>query len=410
MRGDLMRIGKFANINQVSKDTIRHYIDLGLIIPEKQGGQYDFDDRCQKSFEEILSLKEMGFTLHEIKTIFLFKSLGTLTHYQQDEYYKALFISKYEGVLREIDDLTAVGNKLKGKIEALSQDGNIKKHSIGVDISVLKLFKCVKCHGELSIQNGVINNNQIIEGQLKCHCGAIYPVEKGILTIASHDHGPYTQFDQNYIRAYINLTDYHYLDNVYKSIAWVRKKINSNDFQKKVILELGSGVGFFLRNIYHELPDDSIYIAVDHHVARHTFLKTMLESTGLQRRIIFICSDFLEIPIKDQSVDILLDFSGTSNYSFDHSDFLLEATNQYIKENAYLIGSYILFKNFSANSLILDNYRKNFTLHHVQERLKALQYKTIDERISGYLEHGGTYESYFVKGEKVYNYLFYGKR
>ena len=35
-----MKIGKFGELNNISIDTIRHYMDLGLIIPEKKGGHY----------------------------------------------------------------------------------------------------------------------------------------------------------------------------------------------------------------------------------------------------------------------------------------------------------------------------------------------------------------------------------
>lgn len=33
-----MKIGKFGELNNISIDTIRHYMDLGLIIPEKGEG------------------------------------------------------------------------------------------------------------------------------------------------------------------------------------------------------------------------------------------------------------------------------------------------------------------------------------------------------------------------------------
>lgn len=33
---DIMKIGKFGEVNNLSIDTIRHYMDLSLIIPEKR--------------------------------------------------------------------------------------------------------------------------------------------------------------------------------------------------------------------------------------------------------------------------------------------------------------------------------------------------------------------------------------
>jgi hypothetical protein len=281
---------------------------------------------------------------------------------------------------------------------------------MGINLRNLDLFKCLKCHSSLVLSQGNIVNNQIIDGRLKCDCGTFYEIEDGILIINNRLEKHDLKFDYNYVEEYISLTDIEYLDNVYKSLELIHKKIEFDNFENKKILELGMGMGFFLRHIYKDLPSNSVYIAIDNDLGRHKFLKDMLELINCSKNIIFICSDFTEIPIGDKSIDILIDYSGTSNYSFENEEFLLNVTDSYIKESAWLIGAYILFKNFGLNSKIDDKYRKNFVLRNVKTEIKNLNYKPIYEKLSESLDKGGKYEDYFVKGEEVYSYLYYGKR
>lgn len=408
--GELVRIGKFAESNNLTIDTVRHYMDLGLIIPEMQGGQYYFDDRCKSDLEDILNLKGMGFTLNEIKSIFMFRRLGNLTPYEQNQYYKTFFESKYKSIGEEIDNLKEIRNNLKIKIQELHNISIERKNKIGIDFRNLNMFKCLKCNGDLILSKGSVDSNQVIDGKLTCNCGVEYDIDDGILIINHEpiDHG--LKFDYKYIEEYISLTDIEYLDNVYKNLELMHKKIEFDNFKNKTILELGSGNGFFLRHIYNELPDDSIYIAVDNDIGRHKFLKSMLELIDSNKNIIFICSDFTKIPIGNKSIDIIVDFSGSSNYGFSKEQFLLNEIDNYIKESAWLIGSYIIFKNFGVNSKIDDKYRKSFILKNVKEKIKNLNYELIYEKVSEPLGKGGKYENYFVKGEEVYSYLYYGKR
>ncbi|HDR7432344.1 TPA: methyltransferase, partial [Bacillus toyonensis] len=54
--------------------------------------------------------------------------------------------------------------------------------------------------------------------------------------------------------------------------------------------------------------------------------------------------------------------------------------------------------------------RENFTSSKVKGEIQKLQFQTIDERTSNYLERGGKYENFFVQGEEIYTYSFFGRR
>lgn len=403
-----MKIGKFAENNGLTIETIRHYMELGLIIPEKVGGQYAFDSRCQESLEEILELKDMGFNLSEIKTIFFYKGFACSTSYKENINYKSIFLDKYKKVEREIETLTRVKEKLEVKIDSLKDIGKQTLEPIGIDLRALNLLSCKKCGKDLTLCNGTIMNNQVMDGVLKCSCGEEYIIDSGILVVGNANEE--TGFNNNFPVEYINETDSEYLENLHKDFEWIYRRVSNSKLNNKVMLELGSGAGFFLRNFYDVLPENCLYIAVDHSLERQKFLKMIFEKTKYKRNIIFICSDFLDIPIKKKSVDIVLDISGTTNYSFDNEEFLLDLINSYIKEDVELFGLYILFKNFSSKSLIEHKLRKNFILEKVKEKIERQNYKVIDEKVAPCIEKGGKYDTYFVEGEKVFTYCLQGKR
>jgi DNA-binding transcriptional MerR regulator/SAM-dependent methyltransferase len=410
-RGGSLKIGKFAEKNQLSLDAIRHYMDLGLIVPEKNGGQYHFDDRCQKDLEFILELKGMGFLLQEIKKIFYYRNFGQLADYEENVYYQSLFTEKYKALEKEINSLTEMKEKLQLKLEEEKSDKTANtSSSIGIDLRVLHLLRCFRCGDMLSLLDGRIQQNHIIEGKLSCTCGEEYLVDSGILIVGKpHESTSEHLFAQD-IANYIQATDPDYLENLHKGLQWGSRKIAELDLQHKILLELGTGAGYFLRTIYQQLPEDALYIAVDHNLEKQRFLKRIIEKTGSNRKILFICSDFLEIPLGQCSVDILLDLAGSSNYSFQNEAFLLQEMDGLLKPKGLLLASFIAFKNFSSNSKVQPPFRKYFTAGKIKEKLAELSYSYIEERTSLPITKGGQFENFFVDGEEIFTYSCLCKR
>ena len=405
-----VKIGKFGEVNKLSINTIRHYMDLGLIVPEKKGGHYFFDESCQNDLEIILEFKGMGFSLNEIKQFFLYKNFGKFTDYENDTYYQSLFMDKYKQVEQEINNLVEIKDNLKVKLDEILAESKGSSLMMGIDLKVLDLLKCLRCSEKLILQDGIIHRNQIMEGKLICDCGEEYLVESGILKIGNAFQATSGPHLEEFVLEYIHETDPAYLENMKKVGEWSMRKLGQLDLNNKVLLELGSGVGFFLRNVFRELPENCLYIAVDRNLERHRFLKGVLERTGLNRNMLFICADFLHIPIQDYSVDVVIDHSGTSNYSFEHEEFLLHEVDYLFKPNCYILGSYIAFKNFSTKSKIGARFRDNFIARKIRRNITDLKYIPLEERTSEYIDRGGKYENFFVQGEEIYSYSFLGKR
>lgn len=66
----MIKIGDFAKMFDVSTKTVRHYEKVGLLVPyevDVYSGYRYFDEDNVKRMEEILALKDLGFSLDEIK-------------------------------------------------------------------------------------------------------------------------------------------------------------------------------------------------------------------------------------------------------------------------------------------------------------------------------------------------------
>lgn len=64
-----MKIGKFIETNESTRDTIRYYIEEQLLTPEKRAGNYWFSEKEQEDYHAIRELRELGFSIKGIKAI-----------------------------------------------------------------------------------------------------------------------------------------------------------------------------------------------------------------------------------------------------------------------------------------------------------------------------------------------------
>ncbi len=420
-----MKIGAFSTRTGVTVGALRHYMDLGLLVVEKRGGQYDFDERVQKDLGRILQLKEMGFSLAEVKRLFQFERLGAMTDYQKDVYYQGIFSQRIREVRLDLEArqkaLSALEEAERALVASSESKGDARRHTIGLPLEAVPLLACSRCGGALSLSEGDVRDGRVVHGKLICSQGCESAegliIEAGIVYEPKIWASRSPEFEvrpqvgggpAGFLEAYLTSTDPAYLDRIYEGLSWVRSR---TDFSGcRAALELGSGHGFYLRTVYDQLPEDMVYIAVDHDPERHRFLKTILEGAAQPRKLVLLCADFLSLPLKADRFDVLMDFTGTSNFSFDNDGFLPEIVNPLMREKARLFASYIIFERFGVNTRIPANRRRWFTEESVLEGLTGLGYKLAETYRTQTVSQGGVFEDYFEADERVRTVVAVGER
>lgn len=104
----LLTTGELASLFSISKYSIRHYIDIGLLIPKqrKENGYYLFDEENVYKLYQILVFKKIGYPLSTISTI--------LTENEILNY----FADAEQRLQNKIDELNAIKKTVQTIIQA----------------------------------------------------------------------------------------------------------------------------------------------------------------------------------------------------------------------------------------------------------------------------------------------------
>ncbi len=403
-----MRIGAFACKNEVSIETVRYYMELGLIVPVKKGGQYDFGDNCQKYMTAIILYKSMGFTLQEIKKIFHFTALSRLHSNSERAYYKDFFSTNLERINADIVRLLSARRLVEDALDSFDVEGAGKNSVIGIPLKMLDFLVCPKCRGQLELGSGSVEENKVVSGSLKCACGCTYEIEEGILLIDPVFEDVSISSESDTRVEYFESTSEEYIEKIFIAGAWLGAVIQ-NLKEGMCVLEPGIGFGYALSQIINHLPKQCLYIGVDHNMNRLKVLKDYFEKSKMEFDLVLIASDFINIPLKDNTIDVVMDMSGSSNRAFDSDDFLLRDIDHLIKEKALLYGLYILAEGMDQ-AYFENSSTRLFTEASIKEEIQALDYKINYETKTGKVTTGGPYESFVDHVKSTWTYCCYGER
>lgn len=101
-----MLIGEFVKAVDSTVDTVRHYMNLSLLNPELKSNRYIFTQREERDFEVIVQLKQWGFTIKEIQSLFLYKRQSGCGTAKLLQYVHELLQSKQNSIEEKLELLS----------------------------------------------------------------------------------------------------------------------------------------------------------------------------------------------------------------------------------------------------------------------------------------------------------------
>lgn len=437
-----MKIGEFSKKFNVSVSTVRHYINLGLLVPEKDGYQYRFTDSDCREMEIIASMKDAGFKLNELN-----KYLSIFRFYNKDDYFLYEKLVEYlnekkNRLYEERNQINTYIRLINKKIKEIESDHTYSSNKSaytdtpeaagplpGFPLSAVCLLHCPHCQSKLNLSNVDISGDSIISGNLTCSCGYGASIKNGVMFTENLMD---LENDPKFLECYFgeeNLISNEdgmllmgmkehsneYLTNLYKSSLWIYNELASYDFQGKTILCPDLSCQYLYSRYDGENALGSTFLVTALSERSIRSMRQHIANANPNLKVAYIINQNGRLPLKNSCIDVIIDYMGSCNLGFFQKTHYLDTVAPYIAEDALVVGTAEYYSPNSPSIKRIHQLYSNaapdvFTFDFIKTTLEENGFnieKT--EKISeGY--NPGRFFEYHIAGDIRSNIVYLARR
>ncbi len=410
-----MKIGAFARKFKLPTSMIRFYVQNGLLIPTKIGGQYDYDEKCVADMEIILKYKNYNFTIEEIQHLLILET-AEFKDDIIDSIIANIFIDKRSKLISERDNLNKIIENIENEINSGAKRIINAVKIRGVAISFLPYLCCLYCNETLALKSAEINKGEVLNAVLQCDsCGEQHGcIIDGVMVCKSHtDQSPLKAFDNTNTLASISIES----SSTYRSLirrAYIGMyNACSSVINKKSNILLGPLSFNFLLVYIKKISKDSTIIVCDPSIQKIKKLKTYLD--GNDHNIVYISGFPEDVPLKARSVDLFIDDYCITNYCFAFNDYPIERVASFLKADAKVVGVFTDYKKapltlnfFKTKNDIFNPSKMNYS--NIKNRWLLNGLYDIQNKTIGKAEICEDYYPKSAAGEEIVVQIYQGKK
>lgn len=402
-----MKIGQFSEQFHVTPETIRFYINKGLLIPMARHGRYVFSNQDMEDMETLLKLKAMRFSLSDIHRMLSLKRLSNLDSAEELHDYVNILKKQKKLLTREKKQLEEIISDLNHEITHVAGKHTGKANRLtGVPLSFLPYLACPHCQNRLSISNCQIEGDQILHGMLSCACGYQAQIQNGIII---GQPGEISIFDGPDIeRNCYRMMSPDLITLMQKNYLWMLERLEKCQPKGKLILEDHINDYCICHANFEFMEKDAYYILTDKFPEIVAMYKSLIDKMDLQRNVLYIAAGSHLLPLRERCIDIYIDMA-CNEYAIFHHGYSADPLARYFHEATCAVGAFWHFDLKSASMAELrrqypENWEKNFDLYYFHQYLQQHWNRLIDFNELGSVTNSGEEDSfsYHIPGEKLY--------
>ncbi|MBJ8349800.1 MerR family transcriptional regulator [Streptococcus zalophi] len=116
-----MKTGTVAKKYQTTRDTLRFYIEKGLVSPEKKEAHYDWSKKDCEDLENIIALRDLGFSIKSILRIKWLHDTKCGSKEQLEEN-KAVLLEEIENREKELEHVNYQKKRLEDLLKQVEKN------------------------------------------------------------------------------------------------------------------------------------------------------------------------------------------------------------------------------------------------------------------------------------------------
>jgi len=370
-----IKISEFSKKYNISKETIRYYTDEKILLPHKVNHYYDYNEQCERDMDTIKNLKEIGFSISDMKELLNYLRLEIEVVPNLNTFMLDFYRNKLKKIDEERKSLDLAEKDLKGKIAMIEENNqslNFNESSVsGIDLQFLNLLSCNQCSSPLKLKQADIIDGEIINGVLSCGCGMEYIVHDGILLFEGSNTektAPVFNTKEDVEKMYPG----EYIATKVVIENWLNKKIQNDLKNKDILLDLTVTGGLYFSPLFEEIREREIlYIGCERWLNYLKISKKVVDDLPAKPKTMFCCGDIKYAPFKRDVFDKVIDVYGSMADACYTGDLKIQHKISLLKDSGQLYGIYYDISNLPNENA--ENVRNGLKFSFIENELKTLK-------------------------------------